>query len=124
MLGLHHYLAAVRRRRELEVDALRRYLVDRYLLHPLQHLHAALHLACLGGLVAEALDERLYLRHLPLLVGQLRHLARPSLLHLHHILRVGTLVVIDAAGGDLDGARGDVVEEGAVMAHEHHGATV
>ena len=39
----------------------------------------------------------------------------------HHILVVFDLVVFDVAAGYLDGAVGDIVDEGAVVAHQHHG---
>ena len=120
MLSLDHNLAAVGSRRKLEMNAFRRHFIDRDTIHALQHLDAALHLLRLGGLVAETLNKSLNLSHLPLLVGQLCHLAGTAFLHLHHILRIGTLVVVDAASRDLDGAAGDVVEESAVVAHQHH----
>ena len=106
------------------MDALGGDLINLNLLHALEHLHATLHLLGFGGFVAEAFNESLYLRHLPLLVGQLRHLAGASLLHLYHILRIGAFVVVDAAGSNLDGATGNVVEESTVMRDEHHGAAV
>ena len=124
LVGLDDDLAAMRRGGEAEMDALGADLVDLHGLHLVEHLDAALHLLGLGGLVAETLDESLDLRHLALLGGKLSHLRSAAFLHLHHIFGIGTFVVVDAAGGDLDGAVGDIVEERAVMGDEHHGARI
>ena len=124
MLCLDDNLAAVGRRRELEVDALCGDLVDLDFFHALEHLHTALHLLGFGGLVAEAFDEGLDLRHLALLGRQLRHLAGATLLHLDDILAIRAFVVVDAAGGNLDGALGDIIQEGAVVRDEDHGAGI
>ena len=67
MLRLNDNLSAVGSRRKLEVDTLRGHLVNLDFLHTLKHLHTTLHLLGLGGLIAETLNESLYLRHLPLL---------------------------------------------------------
>ena len=112
------------RRRELERDGAAVVLIDGDAVHLLQHLDTALHLPCLGGLVAEPLDEALDLRYLLLLVLVGGLLALNAFQPLLHILRVAALVVLDVAEGDLDGAVGDAVEEGAVVGDEDDAAVV
>ena len=119
-LCLYHYLAAMGCRGKPEVDALGTHLVHFHRLHLLQHLDAALHLFALGGFVAEPLYKGLYLCHLSLLGRKLCHLRRPPLLHLHHILRIGAFIVIYTPCGNLDSSPCNVVQEGAVMRHQHH----
>ena len=109
VLCLHHYLATVRSRRKAEMDALGAHLVHLDSFHLIQHLDARLHLLGLGGLIAEPLDERLDLRHLSLLGGELGHLRGTALLHLYDIIRVGAFVVVDTTGRNLYGTGGDVV---------------
>ena len=124
VVGFDDDFAAVGSGEELEMDTLGRDLVDLDSVHALEHLDAGLDLSGLGGLVAEALDESLDLRHLSLLVGELSQLTGATFTHLNHIFRVGAAVVVDTAGGDFDGAGSDIVEESAVVGDENHGAGV
>ena len=87
----------------------------------LQLLDAALHLHGLGGLVAETLDEGFRVLYLFLLVLPGPQLLFPPLLAQADEFVILHLVVVDAAAGYLDGAGGDIVEEGAVVADQHHG---
>ena len=59
MRSLKHNLAAVRRRRKLEMNALGRHLVNLHLLHLFKHFETRLHLLRLGGLVTETFYKSL-----------------------------------------------------------------
>ena len=74
-LGLYHFAPAARTLGELEADALLRPFELRYL-HFFELFYAALHLARLRRLVAEALDEFLYFFDFFLLLFPLRFEAR------------------------------------------------
>jgi len=87
----------------------------------LQLLEAALHLHGFGGLVAETLYKVLDVGYLFLLVLVGAQLLLTALGAQYDILVVLDLVVFDVAAGYLDGAVGDIVDEGAVVAHQHHG---
>ena len=106
------------------MDALGRDLVDLGEIHLFEHLDARLDLLGFGGLVAETLDEGLDLGDLALLVGEGGHLRGAPFLHEDDIVGIGGLIVVDAAGGYLDGAGGDVVEESAVVRDEDDGAGI
>ena len=77
-----------------------------------------LHLDGLGRLVAEAFDEVFGVLDLLLLVLVGAHLLLYALLAELLEAGVGDFVVVDFAERDFDGARGDIVEEGAVVGHE------
>ena len=87
----------------------------------LQLLYAALHLHGLRGLVAEALYEVLDVGYLLLLVLPGAQLLLAPLGAQAHVLVVPYAVVLHAAAGYFERARGDVVEEGAVVADQHYG---
>ena len=93
-------------------------LVDLDQLELLKHTHTALHLVGLGVRALEALDEvgRLGDELLLLLVGL--HLLLATLGTQALVLGVVHLIVVEAAHRDLEGTRGDVVDEGAVVADD------
>ena len=101
--------------------ALRRHLD---LVELLQRLDAALHLARLRRLVAEALHEALDAGHLALLLGAHRLEPREPLLTLHHELGEAAHVLGGRAEGQLHHPVGHRVDEVAVVAHEQHRARV
>ena len=84
----------------------------------LQRLDAALDLAGLGGLVAEAVDELLGLGHLARLVGGLGFEPFDPLLALDHEVEEAARVFGRRAVGHLDDVGGDPVDEVAVVADE------
>ena len=88
-----------------------------------QLLDAALHLYGFGGLVAEAFDEVLRFLNLLLLVLIGTELLLAPLGTELHELVVLHAVVVDASARNLNGAGGDIVNEGTVVAHQHHGIT-
>ncbi len=90
-------------------------------LYLLQLLDAALHLHGFRCLVAEALDEGFGIFYLLLLVFVGAELLFAAFLAQHYKLVVLHFIVVDAPAGDFDGAGGDVVQEGAVVAHQHDG---
>ena len=93
-------------------------LIDLDQLELLKHTHTALHLVGLGVRALEALDEvgRLGDELLLLLVGL--HLLLAALGTQALVLGVVHLIVVEAAHRDLEGTRGDVVDEGAVVADD------
>lgn len=93
-------------------------LIDLDQLQLLKHTHTALHLVGLGVRTLEALDEvsRLGDELLLLLVGL--HLLLATLGTQALVLGVVHLIVVEAAHRDLEGTRGDVVDEGAVVADD------
>ena len=93
-------------------------LIDLDQLELLEHTHTALHLVGLRVRALEALDEvgRLGDELLLLLVGL--HLLLPTLGTQALVLGVVHLIVVEAAHRDLEGTRGDVVDEGAVVADD------
>ena len=114
-------VATAQTRRELEVHDLVVDIIDLDGHNLLKLTDALLHLHSLGGLIAEALDKRLGVGDLLLLVLISTQLLLATLLAEHDILIVLHLVVFDMAAGDLQRAVGDVVDEGAVVADEDHG---
>ena len=93
-------------------------LIDLDQLELLKHTHTALHLVGLGVRALEALDEvgRLGDELLLLLVGL--HLLLTALSTQALVLGVVHLIVVEAAHRDLEGTRGDMVDEGAVVADD------
>ena len=93
-------------------------LVDLDQLELLKHTYTALHLVGLGVCTLEALDEvgRLSDELLLLLVGL--HLLLATLGTQALVLGVVHLIVVEAAHRDLEGTRGDMVDESAVVADD------
>ena len=126
-VGLAHVLqyqreiAGARCRREAQAQMRRVHLVHLYALYLGQLFHAALHLHGLGGLVAEALNELLRVGYLLLLVLISAHLLLDAFLPKRHEVAVVHGVVVNLAERYFDGAVGHIVDESAVVAHEHHG---
>ena len=87
-----------------------------------QLLDAALHLYGLGGLVAEALNEVLDVGNFLLLVLVGADLLLAAFGAQLDKGVVGHAVVRGAAAGNFQRAVGHVVQEGAVVAHQNHGA--
>jgi len=122
-LQLEHDAAGARRLWKLEADAL---ALGRDLdaLDLVELLDAALHLARLGRLVAEAVDEGLGLLDLLLLAAR----ALAQRLHagamLGDVMAVVSVVVRQRAQAHLGDALDDSVEEVAVVRDEHHRAGV
>ena len=114
-------VAGTRAGRELQVETGVVHLVDLDGDYLFELLDAALHLYGLGGLVAETLNEVLDVGDFLLLVFVGSELLLAALGAETHELVVLHLVVRDAAAADFERAVGDVVDEGAVVAHEHHG---
>ena len=114
-------VAAAAAARKLQPQGGRVFFVHLHPLQLLQLLDAALHLHGLGGLVAETLDEGFGVFYLLLLVLVGAELLLAAFLAQLDKLVVLHLVVVDVPAGDFDGAGGDVVQEGAVVAHQHHG---
>ena len=112
-----HHAAALRRGRELEVNAL---ALGRNVdaLDLLEHLDAALHLRGLGRLVAKAIDEFLDARDLfilPLL--RLAQAFEPRVA-LDQVVRIIAVIVGERAQREIRDARDDRVEEVAVVRDE------
>ena len=123
VLELHEPLGGDRHRREREFEravGVRR----RNPLHPFERLHPALRLLRLRRLGAEAIDERLQMCDLPLLlhVGRLlqRELLRPLALELRIVAGVG----LELARVEMDDAVDDAVEEIAVVRDEQQRAGI
>ena len=91
---LDHYLAAVRCRRKLEMDALRRDLVNGNGVHLLQHFDTALHLLRLGGIVAKTLNEIFGILNLLLLILVSANLLFTPFFAKLHIFRIRHPIVV------------------------------
>ena len=117
-LHLHGIVARAWGGWEAEADSGGIDLIDLDQLELLKHTHTALHLVGLGVCALEALNEvsRLGDELLLLLVGL--HLLLATLSTQALVLGVVHLIVVEAAHGDLEGTRGDVVDEGAVVADD------
>ena len=111
------------RRREGEPDLPSR-SIEGDALDPLEQLDAALRLARLGRLVAEALDEALDLGDAPGLVLGLRRAQRAARLPLDEVVVVVARVHRDAVGPELHDRRHHPIEEVAVVRDDDHGAVV
>ena len=85
-----------------------------------QLLDAALHLYSLRGLVTEAFNEIFRVFYLFLLVFVRTQLLLAALLTQHDKFIVGYFVVVNPSAGNLNGAVRHVVDEGPVVAHQHH----
>ena len=124
-LQAHDHIAGARRIGELKVDVLVTLGQDDELLFDLLDLaNALLGLGCLGGLVAELVDEDLHVGDIALLGGALgAHLLQVVLA----LLKVAA-VVAGVSGHAAVLERGDVVDagvhEGAVVADDEDGAVV
>ncbi len=94
------------------------------LLQPCQRLDAALRLARLGGLGAEAVDEAVQMGDLALLTVEHRLLRRQMLGAGALERRVVAGVELEAAALDVGDAAGDVVEEIAVVGNQQQRAAV
>ena len=114
-------IATAHRAGELQVKRTVVHLIDLYGHHLLQLLDAALHLDGLGGLVAETLYEGLDVGYLLLLVLVGPKLLGTAFFPQQEVFVVLHLVVIDLAAGNLQRTRRDIVDEGPVVADEHHG---
>ena len=123
MIQFQRHLARMRRRGKLEVDGRAVDVVNDDFIHLFEQLHTALHLFGLGRLVAEPLDERLYILDFALLVLVGRALHVDTLLTQADILGIRHLVVIDFAIRDFHRADGDVVQEGSVV-RNHQDSTI
>ena len=86
----------------------------------LQLANLLLHLHGFRGLVAEAVDELARLLNLALLVLVGPQLLFAALFSEYDILVVFHPVVDDLSAGDFQRAIGDIIDESAVVAHEHH----
>ena len=117
-LHLHGIVARAWGGWEAQADGRGIDLVDLDQLELLKHTHTALHLIGLGVRALEALDEvgRLGDELLLLLVGL--HLLLATLSTQALVLGVVHLIVVEAAHRDLEGTRGDVVDESAVVADD------
>ena len=93
------------------------HLIHLYGHNLLQLPDALLHLYGLGGLIAKSLYEGFGVGNLFLLVFISPHLLLAAFLAQHHILVVFHLVIFYMAARNLQGAVGNVVDEGPVMAH-------
>ena len=114
-------IATAQARGELQVHGGVVDLVDLYRHNLGQLLYAALHLHGLCGLVTEALYELLHVCDFLLLVLVCPELLLAALLAQHHILVVLDLIINHLAAAYLQCAVGNVVDEGAVVAHQHNG---
>ena len=123
-LHFGHDLSRAGRGRKLDVERGGVLLVDLDALDAFELFDARLHLVRLGGLVAELLDELFGLFDHPLLVLVGGQLLRTPFGAQHDVFRVGHLVVVDLAQRQFDGACGDVVQKGAVVRNDEHGAVV
>ncbi len=124
LADLGHDLSRARRGRKLDVERSRILLVDFEPFEAFELLDARLHLVRLGRLVTELLDELLRLLDQALLVFVGRLLLRPTLGPQLDVFRIGDLVVGHPSQRKLHRARGDVVQKGAVVRNEQHGAVV
>ena len=86
-----------------------------------QLLHLLLNLHGLGGLIAEAFDEGLHVGYLFLLVLVSPELLLAPLLAQGDVFVVLHVVVDDPSARDFQGAVRHVVDERAVVAHQHYG---
>ncbi len=112
-------------RRRLEVELERAVDVRRGdPLHPLQRLDPALRLLRLGRLRLEAVDERLQVRDLLLLLGVARLLQRQLQRALLLELRVVAAVGLQLLRVDVDDAVDDAVEEVAIVRDQQQRARV
>ena len=117
LLELHEPLRSGRHRRERELERAVG-MRSRDLLHPLERLDAALRLLRLGGFGAEAVDERLQVRDLPLLLHVRRLLQRELLRALALELRIVAGVGLELPRVEMDDAADHAVEEIAVVGDE------
>ena len=86
-----------------------------------QLAYALLHLNGLCCLVSEAVDEGLCIGYLLLLILEGTYLLFASLGTKVDILVVLYTIVVYSSATDFDGAIRYIVDEGTVMAHQHHG---
>ena len=121
--GLEHLAPAARALRELEADALLRPF-ELGNLHFFKLFYAALHLARLRRLVAEALDEFLNFLYFLLLLLPLGFEARAALLALGEEFFVAAGVEMYFAVRELRDGRHHVVEETAVVRDRDYRAAV
>ena len=126
VLELHHLQARAGRLREAELDLLQVVLrlVDRDLLEAGDLLLLGLRAGGHRGLGAEAVDERLQVRDLALLVLEHRLLALLARLALDQEVVVIAGVFVQALAAKLDHARAEGVEEGAVVRDDDEAARV
>lgn len=97
---------------------------DLYTLYALEFLHAVLHLLGLGGLIAEALDERLHVLYLLGLRLGLRTKELKTLLALVQVVGIPAGVDVHMATIYLADMVHHGVYEGAVVAYHEDGAIV
>ena len=120
----HRVVAAALGGTELETQGATILFVDDYGHHLLELLDAALHLNGLGGLIAKALNEVGDIGNLLLLVLIGTELLLATLATEHYVFVVLDAVVVYGATGDLNGTVSDIIDEGAVVAHKHHGLAI
>ena len=113
-------VARARRRRKFQIEPGGVDFVNLDTLYLGKLLDAALHLYAFGSLVSEAFDEILRILNLLLLVLICAHLLLDALFAELHETGIIDGIVVDVAERDLDSAVGDVVDERAVVADQHH----
>ena len=114
-LRRHRIAARAWGRGEAQLQCRGVHLIHLHQFQLLQHLYARLHLECLGVGAFKPLDKLLRLGNHLLLVVILLLLLLTALAAKIHVVRVGSLVIVDPSHGHLDGAVGDVVHEGPVV---------
>ena len=124
--AVHHHgvLARARRGRKLQAQGRGVLLIYLNEFQFLEHLDTALHLESLGVSSLEAFDEILRLLNHLLLLLPLLHLLFAALGAQLQVVGIVHLVVVDTSHRHLDGARGDIVHEFAVVANDDHGLAI
>ena len=114
-------VARAQTRRKLQAQGRRVHLVNLDGYHLFQLFHLLLHLHGFGGLIAETFDELPHVGHLLLLVLVGPELLLTTLLAQLDVFVVLDLIIYNVSAGNLQGAVGDVVDEGTVVADQHDG---
>ena len=122
-LDAHHQITRALGLAEIELDGLL-LLGQHDALDLLQLADSVLHLLCLGGLIAEALDEGLHVRDFRLLLGSLVAQQGKPFLALLQIRAVIALVQVDLAVVHFGHTVDHGIHEGAVMADYDDGAGI
>ena len=121
VLHRHRIVPATGRRRKLQPQSRRIFLVHLDNLQLFQHLHTALHLQRLTVCTLETFDIVFgFLNHLLLLLV-LFHLLFAPFLTEFQILAVIDFVIVDTPHRDFYRTRRDIVHKLAVVADDHHG---
>ena len=121
MRSFHHHLSGRRRRGKPEMDGRGIQVIDRNLLHFLQHPDPGLNLAGFRVLITKPFDKPFYLPDLALLVVECRQLPFQPGFTLFYIFRIRCFIIIDFTQFNLNRAMGHIIQESPVVRYQHNG---